>query len=800
MNFREFLKQNIVVLDGSTGTMLQSMGLKTGENTESYNTIYPEKMQQLHKAYYDAGSNVVCTNSFGANLLHFEMDELEKIITVAVENVKKARDESIGSQPKFVAFDLGPSGKLLKPFGDYEFEQAVELFSQSVKIAVSCGVDLIVIETMNDSLETKAAVIAVKENCNLPFIVSNAYGEDSKLVTGASPEAMATMLEALGADAVGANCSLGPKALFSVTQKLLDTLSIPAIFMPNAGMPQNVDGKTVYNVSPEEFSKDVFEMVKKGVRIVGGCCGTTPLHIQKTVELINGFKPLEITEKNQTAVSSYTHSVSFKNAPIIIGERINPTGKKRFKQALLENDIDFILSEGISQEEKGADILDVNVGLPEIDEAALLKIAVTELQAVVTAPLQIDTSDIEAMEKALRCYNGKAMINSVNGKEQSMNAVFPLVKKYGGVVVALTLDENGIPNTAEGRVDIARKILKTAEKFGINKKDIIFDPLAMAVSANKNAAMVTLDAVKQIREDLGCHTSLGVSNISFGLPARNVINSTFYALALENGLSAAILNPLSEDMMRVYYSYRVLNNLDNNCEDYIKAAQSFSLLGAASVQKSDTQQTEGNLSPLQTAVCKGLKERAAAVTAALLKEKKPLDIVANELIPALDIVGVGYENKTVYLPQLLMSAEAAKSAFEEIKKAVLNSGEKSNSRGKIVIATVKGDIHDIGKNIVKLLLENYGFNVIDLGKDVAPQAVVDAAVKENVRLVGLSALMTTTLPAMEQTIMLLNARCPDCKTVVGGAVLTEDYAKKIGADKYSKDAMQTVRYAEEILK
>jgi len=799
MNFREFLKQNIVILDGSTGTVLQSKGLLPGEKPEMWNLTHNREIVNLHKSYFDAGSHVVCTNTFGANLLHFNKQQLEEIITAAVENAKAAREESKSKQPKFIALDLGPCGKLLKPFGDFEFEKAVELFSQTVKIGAKCGVDLVIIETMNDSLETKAAVLAVKENCDLPFIVSNAYGEDQKLMTGANAEAMATMLEALGADAVGANCSLGPRQLESVVDSLLSTLSIPTIFKPNAGMPRVENGKTVFDVSKQEFANDVFKMVQKGVRVVGGCCGTTPEYIAELSALLKNFKPRKITPKNNTSVSSYTHAVTLGASPTLIGEQINPTGKKRLKSALLENDIDYILSRGVAQAEKGVHILDVNVGLPEIDEVQMLDRVVTSLQAIVNTPLQIDTSNIKAMETALRHYNGKAMLNSVNGKNESMHSVFPLAKKYGAVVVALTLDENGIPSDAEGRVRIAQKILKTAKEYGIDKKDIVFDTLAMTISASPNAANVTLEAMRRIKNELGCHTSLGVSNISFGLPHREVVNSAFFALALENGLSCAIMNPFSEDMQKTYFAYRALRALDANCMDYISAAEGFSDAAAPTISAPKIETSEDFSSELKNAIVKGLQTSAAALTRELLNTQKPLDIVANEIIPALDKVGISYENKTVYLPQLLMSAEAAKSAFEVIKTAI--SAEKTEqNKGKIVLATVEGDIHDIGKNIVKLLLENYGFSVIDLGKDVKPETIVDTVIKENIKLVGLSALMTTTVPSMEKTIKLLRKTAPDCKIVVGGAVLTRDYAEKIGADKYAKDAMETVRYAEEILK
>lgn len=795
MNFREFLKENIVYLDGGMGTLLQAKGLKPGEHPERWNITNPNAIVEIQKGYFDAGSNVVCTNTFGANSLKFADDELEQIISAAVKNAKTARDNSTNKSPKFIALDIGPTGRLLKPLGDLYFEQAVSVFAKTVSIGVKCGVDLIVIETMNDSYETKAAVLAAKEQCDLPIIVTNAYGEDGKLMTGATPVAMVSLLEGMGVDALGANCSLGPEQLGGVAHEFLKYSSVPVVLKPNAGLPEIKDGRTVFNVSPESFAETMAELIKKGVRVAGGCCGTTPDYIKALFEMTSDVKPIETEAKNNTVVSSYTHAVMFGEKPILIGERINPTGKKRFKQALLENDMDYILNEGVNQQEKGADVLDVNVGLPDIDEAEMLKNAVCELQAVTNLPLQIDTADALAMEQALRLYNGKPVINSVNGKESSMNMVFPLQKKYGGVVVALTLDENGIPKTAGGRVEIAKKILKTAEKYGINKKDIIFDTLAMTISADTNSAKVTIEALRRIKEELGCHTSLGVSNVSFGLPNRDAVNSTFFALCLEAGLSAAIMNPYSGDMMRTYYTYNALKGLDDNCLNYISVADSFNLVQTGE-KVSGVQENSG--SELQKAIIKGFKEKAGDITDELLKSIDPLKIIDDEIIPALNTVGVGFENKTVYLPQLLMSAEAAGAAADRIKNFMLKKGGNTQSRSTFVLATVHGDIHDIGKNIVKLLLENYGFRVIDLGKDVPPKAVVDAVLKHNAPIVGLSALMTTTVPAMEETIKLLREKAQFCKVVVGGAVLNRDYAEKIGADKYAKDAMEAVRYAEQI--
>ena len=789
MNIRDFIKNNIVYLDGGMGTLLQKSGLQPGELPEHWNISHPEVIREIHKNYYDSGSNVVNTNTFGANTLKFSIDELDEIICHAVKNADEARKASSGEQEKFIALDVGPTGKLLKPLGDLDFEDAVKIFAETIRLGVKYGVDLITIETMNDSYETKAAVLAAKENSDLPIIVTNAYGENGRLMTGANPAVMAAMLEGMGVDAIGANCSLGPKQLMDVMDELLKYCSVPVAFKPNAGLPKS-DGKvTYYDVDADEFAQDIKLSVENGVRIVGGCCGTTPEYIKKVCELTRGMKPKEIEKKTYSVCTSYNKAVFFGEKPILIGERINPTGKKRFKQALLENDIGYILQEAVNQQAKGVHVLDVNVGLPGIDEAQMLTTSVCELQCVTDLPLQIDSSDPVAMESALRRYNGKAMINSVNGKEENMNAIFPLVKKYGGFVVALTLDEKGIPSTVEGRMKIARKILLTAALYGINKKDIIFDPLAMTVSADKMSAVTTLETVKKITEQLGCNTSLGVSNVSFGLPSRELVNAAFFTTAMENGLSAAIMNPYSARMMEAYYSFNVVKGLDDNCIDFIKFA--------SQQEVQPTVKHENSLT-LKEAIEKGLKEKSSEITTAMLGENAPLDIVNSHVIPALDDVGKRFEEKKLFLPQLLMSAEAAKASFEVIKAAMAADGN-SVKKGNIVIATVHGDIHDIGKNIVKLLLENYGYNVIDLGKNVPPETVLNAVIENHAPLVGLSALMTTTVPAMEETVKLVKEKAPWCKTVVGGAVLTQDYADKIGADKYAADAMESVRYAETVI-
>ena len=775
------------------GTLLQAEGLSAGEHPERWNITHPEIIQKIHRDYYDAGSNVVSTNTFGANLLKFSHEELEDIIAAAVNNAKAARESTKNTGEKFIALDIGPSGKLLKPYGDLDFEGAVSLFAETIKIGVKHGVDLVYIETMNDSYETKAALLAAKESCDLPVFVSNAYGADGRLMTGASPAAMVAMLEGMGADAIGVNCSLGPREVAPVVEEILKYSSIPVILKPNAGLPEVKDGKTVYNVTPDEFADEVKKLVAKGVRITGGCCGTTPEYIAAVVNS-RLETPAYPEKKTHTLVSSYTHAVEIADAPILIGERINPTGKAKFKQALRERDLDYILKEGLDQEARGVHILDVNVGLPDINEREMLTSVVCELQAISNLPLQIDTSSVEAMEAALRRYNGKAMINSVNGKEESMRTVFPLVKKYGGVVVALTLDEGGIPDSAQGRVEIAKKILAVAAEYGIDKKDIIFDTLTMTVSADKNAAAVTLGALEVISKDLGCKTVLGVSNVSFGLPARDIMNSVFFTCALERGLSAAIMNPYSDEMMKVYYSFRALHANDDNFADYIDFASRASVISTSAAATQVASASDDTT--LHGAIVKGLRDKARELSLEMLKDNNPLDIIKGHIIPALDVVGKGFEKKEIYLPSLLMSAEAAKAAFEPISEVILQSKTTDEIKTTIIMATVEGDIHDIGKNIVCLLLENYGFRVIDLGRDVKPEEIVTAAIENGAAIVGLSALMTTTVPAMEETIKLLREKAPACKIMVGGAVLTESYAKKIGADHYAPDAMDGVRYAE----
>lgn len=801
MNIRERLGKELLFLDGGMGTLLQAEGLAPGELPETWNIEHPEKVEAIHRRYYEAGSDVVLANTFGANVCKFHDDRytVEEVIRAGIANAKRA-GEQIGKET-YVALDMGPTGKLLKPMGDLDFDDAYEAFAEAVRYGEKYGADLIHIETMSDTYEVKAAILAAKENSSLPVFVTMIFDERGKLLTGGDVPSVVAMLEGLRVDALGLNCGLGPKQMLPILNDLRRYTSLPIIVKPNAGLPKQKNGETYYDVEPDEFARIMQEVVKGGACVIGGCCGTTPEHIKKLVEECKDLPLREIEKKHDTIVSSYGQAVILDDMPRIIGERINPTGKKNFKEALKNEDMDYILKEAITQQDKGAHILDVNVGLPDIDEVAMMEKVVKELQSVTSLPLQIDTVDGKAMERAMRIYNGKPMINSVNGKQVSMDEVFPLIRKYGGVVVGLTIDEEGIPKDAEGRVRVAGKIINEAAKYGIDKKDIVIDVLTMTISSEKDGAKVTLEALKRVREEFGVRTVLGVSNISFGLPRRPIVNSYFYAMAMQNGLTAGIINPSSEDMMKAYHSYNALMGFDENCTNYISTYAGTT--ETVTVQASQAAAAAGNAPKaagvemtLKYAIERGLKEEAHHITRDLIGTREPLDIIQEELIPALNVVGEGFEKGTVFLPQLLMSADAAKIAFAVIKDVLASSGQEEEKKEKIILATVKGDIHDIGKNIVKVLLENYGFDVIDLGKDVPPEAIVEKAVEENVTLVGLSALMTTTVVSMEETIKLLREKKPDCKVMVGGAVLNQDYADMIGADFYGKDAMQSVHYAQ----
>lgn len=788
MTIREEIGKRILFFDGGMGTLLQEQGLQAGELPETWNLKNPEPIIQIHKAYLAAGADIILANTFGANRFKYGED-LEKIVTAGVANAKKAVAES--GKKAYVALDIGSTGKLLKPMGTLDFEEAVGVFAEIIRVGEKAGADLILIETMSDTYELKAAVLAAKENSALPIMATVIFDENKKMLTGASPQVVVSLLEGLGVDALGINCGLGPKQMKEIVKELLKYASIPVIVNPNAGLPRSENGKTVFDVGAEEFAEDMEEIVTMGAWFAGGCCGTTPAHIQAMVEKCKEITPVPITPKNYTFVTSYSTAVELGGRPVIIGERINPTGKSKFKQALRDHNIDYILEEGVKQEDSGAHILDVNVGLPEIDEAAMMETIVYELQSIMPIPLQIDTTNMEAMERALRIYNGKPMINSVNGKAEIMEQVFPLVKKYGGVVVGLALDEDGIPDTTEGRLAIAEKIYQTGEKYGISRKDIVIDALVMTMSTNNESAKITLDTVKEITAR-GGKTVLGVSNISFGLPQRELINAAFFTMAMNNGLSAGIINPNAKAMRQAYDTFCVLGGYDAQCMNYIENYAVTDAPNAAA--KPATAKLN-----LTDSIIKGLKDQAYRATEEELKTKEPMEIINGELVPALDVVGQGFEKGTMFLPQLLMSAEAAKAGFEAIRQYVQSHGEAQEKKATIVIATVKGDIHDIGKNIVKVLLENYGYEVIDLGKDVPPEKIVETVVDKHAPLVGLSALMTTTVVNMEESIKELHKEAPWCKIMVGGAVLTQEYADMIGADFYGKDAMQSVYYAERLL-
>ena len=799
------------LLDGGMGTQLQARGLQPGEIPELWNLTRPDDVRAVHEAYFAAGSDAVYANTFGANRAKYHGDApLADVVSAGVSIAKEAAKGSGGR--RFVALDVGPTGRLLKPAGDFEFDAAYDSFAEQVRLGAAAGADFVVVETMGDAYELKAAVLAAKENCALPVLATVALGDDGKLLTGADVDCVAAILEGLHADAIGFNCGFGPDRMLEFVRRLCSRTSLPIAVKPNAGLPKMVDGRTVFTVGPEEFARDVAALVDAGATIVGGCCGTTPAHIaglrKFLVKSPSQFPGLAIKQPNNrtikqslAVVTSGSRAVEIPfDDTIIIGERINPTGKKKLRAALEEGDVAYVLREAVLQAEAGAHVLDVNVGVPGLDEPAVLDATVQAVQGVTDLPLQIDTSDPVALERAMRHYNGKPLVNSVNGKAESMSAVLPLVAKYGGAVVALTLDENGIPPTAEGRVAIARRILERGGEYGLRPADFVVDVLCLAVSAEAESANVILESMRRIRAELGCRTCLGVSNISFGLPARPLLNAAFYTMAMANGLSAGIVNPLAADMMNAYRAYRALTARDRSCAKWVEAYKDYRASAPVAVAASAvagggaSAEKEGALA---AAIRRGIKVDAAeAAKTALADGAAPLDIIGTGIVPALEAVGKGFETGKVFLPQLLMAAEAAGAAFDVVRAAMPSHGGKV--RGPIVVATVKGDIHDIGKNICRALLENYGFKVIDLGRDVAPEAVVAAALREGARLVGLSALMTTTVGAMAETVRLVHERVPGCHVTVGGAVLTAEYAAKIGADHYSKDAMGLVRLAESL--
>ncbi len=792
MNFRDLLGKKILFFDGAMGSMLQKKGLKTGELPENLNLTNPEIVIDIHLQYLKAGADIISANTFGAYSTKY--DNVEEIIKAGIDNVKQAIALS-ELENKFIALDMGSVGKLLKPLGDLEFEECYEIFKRSAIAGEKAGANLVILETISDTYEAKAAILAIKENTSLPIVCTMTFDEKGYALTGADVKIMTAVLEGLGVDALGINCGLGPVQIRGLFDELIKTASIPILVQPNAGLPRIEDGQTVYDISDDEFAQYMKKFAEDGAWLIGGCCGTTPSHIQKTVELCKDITPPAVTEKEFTIVTSYSKYVIIDKRPVVIGERINPTGKKKFKEALKEHNMDYILNEALSQADNHADVLDVNVGLPEINEEEMMIEAIKTIQASVNLPLQIDSSTPEVIEKALRIYNGKPLVNSVNGKAEIMEKVFPAVKKYGGVVVGLCIDEDGIPPTAEGRLKIAEKIVKTAEKYGIHKKNVIIDTLTLTVSAQQEESRETLRALSLVRDNLGVKTVLGVSNISFGLPNRSLVNTTFLALAIQSGLNACIINPLSKPMIDTISAYNILYGIDKGCTEYIalqSVADEQPAISAMGVQKKSAD--------LKDLVVKGVKEGAFEETKKMLTEDKidPLDVINNYIVPALDVVGDGYEKGKYFLPQLIMSAETAKSAFAAIQEFLSASGNTQEKKGKIIIATVQGDIHDIGKNIVKALLENYGFDVVDMGKDVPVMDIVDKVVELDVQLLGLSALMTTTVVNMEKTIKEVKKVKPDCKIMVGGAVLNQEYADEIGADFYGKDALASVAYAQKV--
>ena len=816
-NFRELLKKEYVVFDGAMGTMLQAAGMKMGETPEVLSITQPQLLVGIHEKYLRAGADVIYANTFGAN--RYKLEEcgksVDEIVKASIKNAKQAC-ENVNPQA-LVALDVGPIGQLLEPTGTLSFEEAYDMYREIVEAGSTAGADLVVFETMTDLLECKAAVLAAKEHSDLPVAVTMTFEINQRTFTGCCIESMALTLSGLGVDALGVNCSLGPAELEPVVAKLSEWTNLPIIVKPNAGLPDPVTNE--YNVSPEEFAQMMKNLRKYGIKVFGGCCGTTPDFIRCVSEMLHtdGNAGFWHEKEIPAAVCSPTKAVTITE-PRIIGERINPTGKKLFKEALLRGDMDYILNQALEQIGAGADILDVNVGLPGIDEKEMMISAVKSIQAIVDVPLQVDSTIPEVLDAALRVYNGKPIVNSVNGEEKSLKAVLPLVKKYGAAVVGLTLDENGIPPKAEDRFKIAQRILERAQAIGIPKENVYIDCLTLTASAEQEGVMETLNAVYRVKHELGLKTVLGVSNISFGLPNRVLVNHIFLTMALQNGLDLPIINPNIPEMTGAVRAYKLLANIDKNSVDYIKAYANMpkvEKINPAAKPAAGSTGAAGSAAPAgaQTAAvpagdCKeqlfhavyaGLKNEGANLTRELLKDNDSMVIVNEVLIPALDKIGEDFEKGTLFLPQLIMAASVAQAAFEVIREHMVQSNAAPVSKGKIVIATVKGDIHDIGKNIVKVLLENYGYDVIDLGKDVEYQAVVDAVRENDVKLVGLSALMTTTLVSMKKTIELLHENELDCKIMVGGAVLTPEYAKEIHADFYAKDAKESVDIAKRVL-
>lgn len=786
------LKTQILLFDGAMGTQLQDRGLPIGGIPEHFNLTHPEVVEAIHRDYVAAGADVITANTFQANTTKMAADELDETIHTAIALAKKA-------EPKYVAYDMGPTGQLLQPMGTLSFDAAYEMFASQAIIAEQAGADLVIIETVADLLEAKIAVLAVKENTKLPVFVTMTYQEDGRTFVGVDPQTATLTLQNLGVDVLGVNCSLGPKELAPIVAKILDYAQIPVMVQANAGLPQMENGETVYKITPETYVAYTQKLLAQGVAVVGGCCGTTPEFIRQLRLLIDQTEKVYPEPKSGTFITSGLKTLEIGLGLSLIGERINPTGKPRLKEALRENNISYIIQEAVAQRDAGADILDVNVGLPEIDEAKMMVKTIVELQSLLDLPLQIDSSETAALEAGARHYNGIPLINSVNGKPSSMAKIFPIVAKYGGVILGLCLDDEGIPETAEKRFQIAEKIVHEAGKYGITPDRVMIDPLVLTASAQQEQVPVTLDTIRLVKERLGCKTVVGLSNISFGLPNRALLNGTFLAQAFGAGLDAPIMNPLSDYMMRVVRSLKVFTGQDTNSEDYIANEQNTTIAVTVANASGNQASTDDTLD-LKGMIIKGRKELTAAETRKMLETMTPLDIVNTYFIPALDIVGAQFEKGELFLPQLMQSAEATQQAQEVLKAALAKSGQKSESLGRLLLATVEGDIHDIGKNIVKMILENYGYEVVDLGKDVPIETVVETVVTQKIKLVGLSALMTTTVQNMKKTITAIKTVAPDTVFMVGGAVLNEEYREFVGADYYAKDAMASVDITQKFFK
>lgn len=779
-----FKKDEFMLFDGAMGTMLQAAGiLEMGVLPELLNLTAPDEIVKIHRQYIQAGCEVITTNTFGAN--SYKLKDcgysVSQVIHAAVKNVKNA-------DAKYTALDIGPTGQLLAPLGTLTFEAAYELFKEQVVAGAEAGADILLLETFSDLTELKAAVLAAKENTTLPIIASMTYTTDGRTFVGVDPICAAVTLSSLGVSAIGVNCSLAPSELVEVVRKTAKFSSVPILVQANAGLPCEHSGAAVYDVDPNEYAKGVEALLDCGITLIGGCCGTTPEYMVQIRTILNSRKPIVIEHRRDTIACSPTHFKILDNSVTIIGERINPTGKKRLKEALREHKMDYIVGEAIDQTTCGADILDINVGLPEINEVEMMQEVTAAVTSVSPLPLQIDSTNPAAIEAGVRSLGGIPVINSVNGKKEEMDKIFPIVKKYGALVIGLTLDENGIPETAQERFEIAARIVSEAEKYGITREKILIDCLTLTASAQQEQVLATLDAIRLVKLKLGVKTVLGVSNVSFGLPNRPLFNSMFLSAALGAGLDAPIINPMSEEVMRAIHVYRVCNNEDKSAANYIsKYAQTTTAAVSEASEKS-----------LYTCIIEGRVEEAARAVEALLKTHATAEIVDENFVPALNTVGAQFEVGTLFLPQLMQSAAAVKASFEIIRTYNDKYGKQTESRGTIVLATVKGDIHDIGKNIVKMMLENYGYHIIDLGRDVAPDVIVETVLKTAAPLVGLSALMTTTVVSIRDTVTALKSAGATCKVMAGGAVLTPEYTKSVGADYYAKDAQQAVKIANEV--